>query len=115
MIVLAVILLMVSLVRYSRIRSNFPAGMTIASVPVGGLDTQEATDRLLQVYASALELRSGETVIQVKPILTRFRVGYGEHDGCGRPGAGGRTFLAGILGFPVGTLPEYGGYSPEVM
>ena len=68
MIVLAVILLMVSLVRYSRIRSNFPAGMAIAGVPVGGLDTQEATDRLLQVYASALELRSGETIIQVKPI-----------------------------------------------
>ena len=72
MIVLAVILLMVSLVRYSRIRSNFPVGMTIASVPVGGLDTQEATDRLLQVYASALELRSGETVIQVKPSSLGF-------------------------------------------
>jgi hypothetical protein len=65
---------MVSLVRYSRIRSNFPAGMTIASVPVGGLDIQEATDRLLQVYASALELRSGETVIQVKPSLLGFEL-----------------------------------------
>ena len=74
MIVLAVILLMVSLVRYSRIRSNFPVGMTIASVPVGGLDTQEATDRLLQVYASALELRSGETVIQVKPSSLGFEL-----------------------------------------
>jgi len=74
MIVLAVILLMVSLVRYSRIRSNFPAGMTIAGVPVGGLDTQEATDRLLQVYASALELRSGDTVIQVKPSAMGFEL-----------------------------------------
>ncbi len=72
MIVLAVILLMVSLVRYSRIRSNFPAGMAIAGVPVGGLDTQEATDRLLHVYASALELRSGETIIQVKPSSLGF-------------------------------------------
>jgi beta-lactamase class A len=74
MIVLAVILLMVSLVRYSRIRSNFPAGMTIANVPVGGLNPQEATDRLLQVYASALELRSGETVIQVKPSSLGFEL-----------------------------------------
>ena len=74
MIVLAVILLMVSLVRYSRIRSNFPAGMAIAGVPVGGLDTQEATDRLLQVYASALELRSGETIIQVKPSSLGFEL-----------------------------------------
>lgn len=74
MIVLAVILLMVSLVRYSRIRSNFPAGMAIAGVPVGGLNTQEATDRLLQIYASALELRSGETIIQVKPSSLGFEL-----------------------------------------
>lgn len=74
MIVLAVILLMFSLVRYSRIRTNFPAGMAIAGVPVGGLDTQEATDRLLQVYASALELRSGETIIQVKPSSLGFEL-----------------------------------------
>lgn len=74
MIVLAVILLMVSLVRYSRIRSSFPAGMSIAGVPVGGLDNQEATDRLLQVYASALELRSGETIIQVKPSSLGFEL-----------------------------------------
>jgi beta-lactamase class A len=74
MIVLAVILLMVSLVRYSRIRSNFPVGMAIAGVPVGGLDTQEATDRMLQVYASALELRSGETIIQVKPSSLGFKL-----------------------------------------
>ena len=71
-IVLSVILFMVSLVRYSRIRSNFPSGMAIAGVPVGGLNPQEATDRLLKVYASALELRSGETVIQVKPSLLGF-------------------------------------------
>lgn len=74
LIVLAVILLTVSLVRYSRIRSNFPTGMTIASVPVGGLTIQEATDRLLQVYASALELRSGETVIEVKPSALGFEM-----------------------------------------
>jgi beta-lactamase class A len=74
LIVLAVILLTVSLVRYSRIRSSFPAGMTIANVPVGGLTIQEATDRLLQVYASALELRSGETVIEVKPSVLGFEM-----------------------------------------
>jgi beta-lactamase class A len=74
MIVLAVILLMVSLVRYSRVRSNFPAGMAIAGVPVGGLDPQQATDRLLKVYASALELRSGETIIQVKPSSLGFQL-----------------------------------------
>jgi beta-lactamase class A len=74
MIVLAVVLLMVSLVRYSRIRSNFPAGMTVAGVPVGGLTVQEATDRLLQVYASALEIRLGETVIQVKPSSLGFEL-----------------------------------------
>ncbi|MBN2256246.1 MAG: serine hydrolase [Anaerolineaceae bacterium] len=76
LIVLAVILIMVSLVRYSRVRSSYPAGMMIANVPVGGLTTPEATDRLLQVYASALELRSGEIVIQVKPSSLGFELDF---------------------------------------
>ncbi|MGB8253262.1 MAG: serine hydrolase [Anaerolineaceae bacterium] len=74
MIVLAVILLTVSLVRYSRIRSSFPSGMAIAGVPVGGINPQQATDRLLKVYASAIELRSGETIIQIKPSSLGFEL-----------------------------------------
>jgi len=74
MIVLAVILLTVSLVRYSRIRSSFPSGMAIAGVPVGGINPQQATNRLLQVYASAIELRSGETIIQIKPSSLGFEL-----------------------------------------
>jgi beta-lactamase class A len=74
MIVLAVILLTVSLVSYSRIRSSFPSGMAIGGVPVGGLNPQQAIDRLLQVYASAIELRSDETIIQLKPSLLGFEL-----------------------------------------
>ena len=42
------------LVRYSRIRSTFPPGLKIAEVSVGGLDQQEAAERLVQAYACRL-------------------------------------------------------------
>ena len=36
----ALVLSIVSLIGYSRQRNNYPASMSIAGVPVGGLDTQ---------------------------------------------------------------------------
>ena len=45
----AIILTILALVGYSRQRNNYPAGMTIAGVPVGGVDPQTASQRVLQV------------------------------------------------------------------
>jgi len=62
------------LVQYSRIRSTFPPGLYIAGVPVGGLDQQAAAERLVQAYGVPVELRYGESVIQIKPQVIGFEL-----------------------------------------
>ncbi|MGE5250783.1 MAG: serine hydrolase [Bacteroidota bacterium] len=60
----AIVLTVVSLVGYSRQRNNYPPGMTIAGVPVGGLDPASASERLLEIYTSPVETRySGQTIL----------------------------------------------------
>lgn len=68
----ALVLTTLQLVRYSRIRTNFPAGLVIAGVPVGGLDRQQAAARLLEVYTTPIELHYGEAVIQMEPGVVEF-------------------------------------------
>lgn len=74
LIVLAVLLSVVELVWYSRLRSNFPPGMMVAGVPVGGLNQQQAAERLIQAYGIPVELRYGSSVIQVRPSLVGFEL-----------------------------------------
>jgi hypothetical protein len=62
------------LIRYSRVRADFPAGMRIAGVPVGGLDRQEAAERLLQAYDTPIELHYNDAVIQVNSSLIDFQL-----------------------------------------
>ncbi len=70
----AVLVTVFQLVSYSRIRSIFPPGMVIAGIPVGGLTQQQAADRLEQAYSVAVEIRYGESVIQVKPAVLGFEL-----------------------------------------
>ena len=69
-----IILIIVSLIGYSRQRNNFPAGMTIAGVPVGGLSTQEASERVLLVYTTPIEARYGDAIIQIDPSTVGFEL-----------------------------------------
>ena len=73
-IFLAVLATGVELVSYSRIRSIFPPGMIIGGLPVGGLDQQQAADRLQQAYSLPVELHYGDAVIQVKPAVLGFEL-----------------------------------------
>lgn len=68
----AIILTMIELTAYSRARGNYPAGMTIAGVPVGGVSPQEAAQRLLQVYNSPIEIQYAGEVIHLDPTLVGF-------------------------------------------
>lgn len=70
----AVLLTVFELVRYSRLRASFPPGMVIAGVPVGGLNQQQAAERLLQAYGIPVELRYGDAIIQVKPSVVGFEL-----------------------------------------
>jgi hypothetical protein len=71
-LVIAVIVAIVSLIGYSRQRNNYPAGMTIAGVPVGGLTPAESSQRLLEVYTSPIEVKYGDGIIQIEPGLVGF-------------------------------------------
>ncbi len=68
----AAVLAVFQLVSFSRVRSIFPADMRIAGVPVGGLDQNQAADRLTQAYGVPVELRYGDAIIQIKPSVVGF-------------------------------------------
>ncbi|MBI5954275.1 MAG: serine hydrolase [Chloroflexi bacterium] len=68
----ALVLSIVSLVNYSRQRNSYPAGMSIAGVPVGGLTPTEASQRLLEVYTSPVEVLYNDAVIHIDPGVVGF-------------------------------------------
>jgi len=71
----AVVLTMIELASYSRLRGNYPAGMTIANVPVGGADPQEAVQRLLRVYNNTpIEIQVAGSSIHMEPSLAGFQI-----------------------------------------
>ncbi|MBI5932156.1 MAG: serine hydrolase [Chloroflexi bacterium] len=70
----AIILTILALVGYSRQRNNYPAGMTIAGVSVGGVDPQTASQRVLQVYSSPVELQYAGSSILLTPSLIGFQL-----------------------------------------
>ena len=70
----ALILVTLQLVRFSRVRAYLPAGLIVAGVPVGGLDRQQAGERLLEIYSIPVELYYGDAVIQLNPSVVDFRL-----------------------------------------
>jgi len=70
----AVLILVYELIAFSRLRSGFALGTTIAGVPVGGLSLDDASDRLTQAYSVAVELHYNDSVIQVKPAALGFNL-----------------------------------------
>jgi beta-lactamase class A len=73
-ILAAVVLTAFQLVVYSRIRSTLSSGLVIAGVPVGGLDRQQAAQRIIEAYATPVELHYGEAVIQLSPSVVDFQL-----------------------------------------
>ncbi len=71
---IAIVLTVVALIGYSRQRNNYPHGMTIAGVAVGGVDPQIASERVLQVYSSPIEVQYGEAVIHIDPSTVGFEL-----------------------------------------
>ncbi|HEX6270215.1 MAG TPA: serine hydrolase [Anaerolineales bacterium] len=71
---IALVMVVISLIGYSRQRNNYPGGMTIGGVPVGGVDPQIASERVLQVYSSPIEVQYGEAIIHVDPSLVGFEL-----------------------------------------
>ena len=70
----ALILFILQLVSFSRIRANFPSGLVIAGVPVGSLDRAQAAERLVGAYSIPVELRYDEEVIHLNPGVVGFEL-----------------------------------------
>jgi len=68
-----IVLAIVSLIGYSRQRNNYPGGMTIAGVPVGGLTPAETSQRLLEVYTSPIEVSYNDAIIHIDPGVVGFQ------------------------------------------
>jgi len=73
-ITVALVLVVIALIGYSRQRNNYPIGMKIAGVPVGGVDPQTAVQRVLQVYSSSVEVQYGNAVIHLDPTVVGFEL-----------------------------------------
>ncbi|PWB77890.1 MAG: hypothetical protein C3F07_00835 [Anaerolineales bacterium] len=71
---IAIVITIISLIGYSRERNNYPGGMTIGGVNVGGVNPQIASERVLQVYSSPIEVQYGEAVIHVEPSAVGFEL-----------------------------------------
>jgi len=74
LIVMASFLAILQLVRYARVRATLPTGMTIAGIPVAGLQFEQASQRLVQVYMSPIELRYGDARLLVRPATLGFEL-----------------------------------------
>lgn len=65
-------LTVISLISYSRQRTGYPAGMMVAGVPVDGLSPAEASQRILQVYNSPIEVNYNNAVFHIDPGAVGF-------------------------------------------
>ena len=72
LILIAVTLATVQLVSYSRIRDNFPLGLEVGGIPIGGLNYEEASERIYTVYRSPIQLNYSGSLIQIRPAVLGF-------------------------------------------
>ncbi len=74
LLLFGVILTALQIISFSRLRAAFPSGMSIAGVPVGGLDRQAAAQRLLEAYSIPVELHYNEARIHLDPAVVGFEL-----------------------------------------
>ena len=72
LIMITVLLTIVELIDYSLIRNNFPLGLRVGGIPIGGLDYEEAAERVYTVYRSPIELIYDGYPIQIRPAVLGF-------------------------------------------
>lgn len=106
-----IILVIYSLIGYSRQRNNYPAGMTIGGVPVGGLTPQEASQRTLLVYTTPIEAYYGEDIMHIDPTVVGFELDMESMLAAADLSRTGGSFWEGFWNFlwnrdpPVASIP----------
>lgn len=69
---LTLVITTIQLVSYSRIRNTFPRGMYVGNVPIGGLNYEQASERIYTVYRSPIEIVYADSPIQIRPAVLGF-------------------------------------------
>ena len=72
LLLISVTLATIQLVSYSRIRDNFPLGLEVSGIPIGGLNYEEAAERIYTVFRSPIELNYAGSLIQIRPAVLGF-------------------------------------------
>ncbi|NUQ86687.1 MAG: hypothetical protein HUU11_18465, partial [Anaerolineales bacterium] len=103
---IAIVIAVAALIGYSRTRNNYPAGMTIGGVPVGGVNPQVASERVLQVYSSPIVVRYGEAVIHVDPAVVGFELNMESMIAAADLARTGGSFWGGFWDYLWNRTPE---------
>ena len=74
LIFISFFLLGIQLIRYSRVRATFPPGLVVGGVPVGGMTSTQAGEKLIQAYGIPIEMIYGNSLIQVRPSSVGFTI-----------------------------------------
>jgi beta-lactamase class A len=72
LILITVLLTTIQLISYSRIRNNFPLGLQVGQIPIGGLNYERAAERIYTVYQSPIEINYAGSLIQIRPAVLGF-------------------------------------------
>ena len=74
LLVSAAILLVLQLIQFSRIHGGFPPGTQIGGIAVGGLNQQQAAERVTQAFNNPIELVYKDQLFQIKPSQLGFEL-----------------------------------------
>jgi len=74
LLVSSLVLLVIQLTRFSRLRAGFSPGTRIAGIAVGGLDQQQAAERTTQAYNMPIELVYNDQHMLLKPSQLGFEL-----------------------------------------
>ena len=74
LILAAIVLAILQLVQYSRVRAYFPNGMKIAGVDIGGLERDDAAQRLQEAYSIPVEVYYQDETIHLNPSVVDFQL-----------------------------------------
>ncbi|MFZ3151439.1 MAG: serine hydrolase [Anaerolineaceae bacterium] len=66
-IIFSVIILVTDLVNFSNEETNYPVGVSVQGIPLGGLSRSEAEVRLQEAFSQPVELHYGSSRIQFNP------------------------------------------------
>jgi hypothetical protein len=74
LILVSVVLTTLEIKAYRRAQTTYPQESVIAGIPVGGLDHQQASERLLQAYSRPVEVHYVQAVFLINPTATGFKL-----------------------------------------